>query len=767
MKKYSIVLVLVAFLTSTFQYPILSTSRATSLNHVQTQTTPQFQTSIPPLEINSNGTKTISVAGEYYLTSDVDFHPVNNSSHEVVFHITTSNVSLNLNGKQITQDVTNPTAPVRAIVVDPGLENIVIHNGSIHDFSGGAIIVGQNCKNVTLHKLSIVNCKLTGIVVGYNPFDTGTYPSVFDAQQQIRCADPNANGTLNSTQDIVLDGVYVSGVTGYDDVSTTDYAHAIGIELVDVKNFQILNSISNSNQYGAPSNVANSSTNPGGQYVADRTGYNGYGIHMVRCQNGHIENSEGSCNQGYMAVGFLAEQSNTINFVNCVANHNTAIGDPVQHAALLPTTFDFVAHRDLGRAAGFMLNDSSGNVFEKCDAFYTKGTRETAGFWLRRYQVISSDAAILNSQLFDPTIIQDQLLLPGIAGNVDIGNVLLVPPTPNPIPTIGSGYNVTQTPVYLQHSGSNCNRITACKALHTSSTYLGAHGFLSQANTNNSFTEVVGQNSTSGIGSDSYLSAGSISDFDTGIGLWSLTEYDQYQSPHTNKIIQYATGITLESLKLPLSVWNGTKIVLADAGGGDLLFVGTRLAHSTYALPCWSETCSTVCQSTLQENYGSCVGAGVGILLNGTHKSLIKKNWLYCNHSCSLGTTSDVCEDNPSGIGALGGYGLLDLATSSTALIMENLAFANQVTQPKVVTLCCDGVATIGVSNCIEGRNYHVQYSDPSLKLPIESASIGDFSPFNILTPFSNFQWDCQTANPNYLIKDKLLVDNVARVFSV
>lgn len=109
----------------------------------------------------------------------------------------------------------------------------------------------------------------------------------------------------------------------------------------------------------------------------------------------------------------------------------------------------------------------------------------------------------------------------------------------------------------------------------------------------------------------------------------------------------------------------------------------------------------------------------------------------------------------------------IDLALNSTTLAIENLAFANQVIKPKTVTICCDGTPLIGFGNYIEGANYHVKYTDAGLSLPVESASIGDFSPFNTLTPFSNFEWECSTLNPMYMIKDKMLVEAVARVFTL
>ena len=799
MKLYTLMLALclLGYVTPINSIPI--SKRPTNPNYIQSITTPNFQTSIAPLEINANGTRVIDTQGEYYLTSDIDFHPIApNDTDQIIIHIQTSNVTLNLNGKQINQDSGNGTANVRAILIDPGLSNIVIHNGSIHNCSGAGIVISENCTNVAIYKVSVINCKLTGIVAGYNPFDTGTYSSVHTGQELIRYVDP-ATGPTNSSQDIVLDTVSVTGSAGYD--TTPIYSHAIGIQLADVKNFQILNTISNSHQYGAPDGTKNSSTNPGGHYYGGagdpflaRSGYNGYGIQLIRCQNGHIENCESSCNQGYSAYGFLLERCQSINCINCFAHHNTAEGDPIQHNSLIPTDFNFMHHRDLGRAAGFMLHDSSGNVFERCSAYYTSGTRETAGFYARRYVVLASNSSILNSTQFDPRIINQvpHSQLPNKAITIDPSTTLLMPSyiiqdsviQSFPLNPPFDDDNVTSNCIYLQHSGSNCNTFNECDARHTSSTYLSAHGFLSQGNNNNAFNKVNAQNSTSGIGSESYqnFNTGSLYNFDTaGESAWQLTEHNLRTNPHTGNIIQYATGISLACTHIPLFIWDGTTIQLAEwdttnnmlalpSGTGELVFLGLEVDSSTsfyptnlpnlfpgesvFALPCFAESCDSICDSTCQDNFGSCVGAGVGILLDGAYKSRIKKNWLYCNHSCSLGiTTPGPCVE--TGIGALGGYGLLDHATNSTALIMENLAYANQVIKPKQVLSCCAGSSITGTNSCIEGSNYHVTYTNPSLSLPIETASIGDFSPFNILTPFSNFEWECEPINPSYTIKMK------------
>ena len=758
-----------------FQLYSNSTSHPSSATITRSLITEHFQTSSTNKELNKHGTKTFDKAGDYYLSNSINFYP--SGTHTEIIHITSSNVTLNLNGKELYMSANNDIHNVKGIVVDPNLSNIVITNGSIHDCSGAGIIVGANCSNISLTKLSITNCGLAGIVVGYNPFDTGTYSSVYEGQELVKFVDP-VSGQENLSENILLDDIFISRTLGtHNDGSTDQFSHAIGIQITDVSNFQIKNLISNGNKYSA--SIKDSSTNPGGYYAAGRGGYNGVGIELIRSENGHIENSEASYNSGYSAFGFKLNSCKNINFSKCHANHNSDDADPTSTFSQA-ITFEFSNHRDLGRAAGFILNDSSENSFDHCTASHTSGTREAAGFWLRRHSIISStSSSAKNSQLFDPTILQAEVDYNQTATNVDYGAMLLIPTIPATPPTLNpmtSGYNVVSASspaLYLVHGGSNGNRLTNCTASRNSSKLLSAHGFISQGNNNNHFEKIEAEENICGSGTTSYISAGSISDFDTSTGIWSITEYDKYKNQHTDKIVQYGSGISLESIILPLSDWDSgnNRLKLKTDVMTNPIFLGVKVAtdptYPTYVIPVWAESSTYVMESKLAKNHGGSVGAGVGALLNGTHKNIIQKNKLFSNHSLTTGTTSTVtCGTSEIGIGALGGYGILDLASNTTALILENLAYGNQVVRPNIILSCTPTVTGIGAF--IEGANYHAKYSDSTLSIPKETALAGDFSPFNMFTPYSNIDWgNSQTPCSSYEIKEKIKVESVPRVFKV
>lgn len=758
-------------------FPVHISKKPSSPHARQALTTANFQISISPLEINTSGTKTLDIPGNYYLTDNIEFHPTGAPTANIVIHITSSNVSLDLNAKQISQASANHTPLVRAIVVDPGLSNILIHNGAISNCSGAGIVIASNCENITLHKLSVLSPGLSGIIIGYDPFNTGTYSSVFNGQEQIQYFDPATPPTVFS-KDILLDSIYVNGSSGYFSGSLTQYSHAIGIDLAYIENFQIMHSLSNTNTYSAPTLTMNSSINPGGYYVATRSGYMGCGIRMIGCQNGNIENCETSDNAGWTGYGTLMHNCRSINFYMCEADHNVGNGDPVMHMTLLPTSFDFLFHRDIGRAAGFMIQDSSDNHFENCQSHYTLGNRQSYGFCFRRYLMLSSSSSLPSSSYFNPTTIMPQLTATCTPNSsfIDLHNILSIPTLPANPPTIGAGYNVMTIPQYIVNAGSNWNTITHCHATHNVSKYLDGIGFLAQGGINNSFHEILGQSNMSGNGPSTYTPS-ALADFDVGNGIWSLTEQPKYQNPFTNNLIEYAAGISLESTCLPLMQWNGTTIQI-QTNAGNVYFLGTKIktigSLSEYALLSWAESYTSVCQSIFKDNYGLCVGTGVGLLLNGAISNIIKQNWFSCNHSCSTGSTASasICADTPSGIGAQGGYGLLDMSSNCTSLIMENFAFGNQIIQPNVVLSCIAGVSTVGLGSYIEGANYYTTYTDGTLSLPLTNSSIGDFSTLSNLLPYGNIEWgptiksSCSSVT-NCSFLNRTLIASVPNVFTV
>lgn len=93
-------------------------------------------TVISPCDVGRNGF-VIRKPGVYELCKDVGYLPNGNSP---AIRITVDNVTLDLNGFTLSQK--NGNFGVDGIVVDPGLTNIVIKNGTVRDFQESGIRVG-------------------------------------------------------------------------------------------------------------------------------------------------------------------------------------------------------------------------------------------------------------------------------------------------------------------------------------------------------------------------------------------------------------------------------------------------------------------------------------------------------------------------------------------------------------------------------------------------------------------------------------------------
>ena len=78
-------------------------------------------------------------SGYYCLCEDIIFNP--NPDATAAIRITASNVTLDLRGRTLSQK-SKDVLPVDGIVVDPGLTNIIIKNGTVRDFSDAGIRAG-------------------------------------------------------------------------------------------------------------------------------------------------------------------------------------------------------------------------------------------------------------------------------------------------------------------------------------------------------------------------------------------------------------------------------------------------------------------------------------------------------------------------------------------------------------------------------------------------------------------------------------------------
>ena len=93
-------------------------------------------------------------SGYYCLCEDVVFNP--KQCKNAAIRISASNVTLDLRGRTLSQKSKN-VLPVDGIVVDPGLTNITIKNGTVRDFSDAGIRVGAVSTTSTVPLVSELN----------------------------------------------------------------------------------------------------------------------------------------------------------------------------------------------------------------------------------------------------------------------------------------------------------------------------------------------------------------------------------------------------------------------------------------------------------------------------------------------------------------------------------------------------------------------------------------------------------------------------------
>jgi hypothetical protein len=367
--------------------------------------TPEFQTSISHLDINSNGTKDISKSGYYYVTNDVKFHPSNNfylDEHgplnneylidnedaefdlTPIFYITSNNVTLNLNGRTISQSINNETPYVCAIMIAPNVSNIVIHNGAINGISGVGIIISEGCTNITVDNIQISECAQGGIMALGNDESTASYVQTLSITNT---AVNNCDGTdldwLGLPDAHVFDALgvflqytqnaYVAQCAFTNNEQTNgEGKHAYGLKMKGCTSSLINNIVcnlnfvdqANSNAYGIyldncntieinTSNCSNNNSLSGncsgialiessqnrifqcrtvcnqaltgtacGIEITGNFYFDGEEVHYIQADYNNIISCESANNAGITTYGFLSWGTLGTNFINCISQNN-------------------------------------------------------------------------------------------------------------------------------------------------------------------------------------------------------------------------------------------------------------------------------------------------------------------------------------------------------------------------------------------------------------------------------------------------------------
>lgn len=109
----------------------------------------------PPLHAAS---WVLSTPGSYVLGNNITFNPA--SGPDSIILITSNDVTLDLAGRTIEQG--NTTANIDGIVINPGLSNITIKNGTIKNCSRVGFKINNGCSLLKSSDLRIDNCAVRG-----------------------------------------------------------------------------------------------------------------------------------------------------------------------------------------------------------------------------------------------------------------------------------------------------------------------------------------------------------------------------------------------------------------------------------------------------------------------------------------------------------------------------------------------------------------------------------------------------------------------------
>lgn len=442
MQKKSLAALLVGAICSTFlasandNLENMSDIDAPKYRGSKVITTPAFQNPIKPSDLNhhaATGMYTIKLSGRYYVTQDLRPSPSNNNSY--VVHITSSNVSLNLNNKTIVRNMDGSTGTgLTAILVASNLYNIQVLDGIIQgknnhattQYIGTGVTISSGCRMVNLDNIKVNQCNVAGIVgtstknlnISECSANECSGSAALNGLSLTSCDDVvikdsafNQNTTtsgkavgvlLTSCTNVVMSDCYASSTE-----TTSSGTHAYGIELSSCSNCSFENCLTNGNTSSSGdatgfvlgASPVNSLKNCSSSYH-QATGGNTTGFDIQSSSDSCIlENCTSSSSSALSSTGIvygfkIAADGNYLN--DCIANKNVA------------------SHATSGAAYGFYLSSSDSNRLENCQM---NNNRSNAADAYGMYLTSCSSTHALNSQAKGNTATADDKEAVGFFSN--------------------------------------------------------------------------------------------------------------------------------------------------------------------------------------------------------------------------------------------------------------------------------------------------------------------------------------------------------------
>jgi hypothetical protein len=278
----------------------------------------------------------LDAPGNYQFGSGIVANPTD--LDDAIICITSSDVTLNLNGYAYMQDPTNSLAGLTGIRVAPNLKNVTIQNGLIRQLTGPGITIGEGCSDIIIQNVETTDCDAAGILI------------------QGVMGNPVVNALIKDS--------FVISCTG------ADLNTAYGIRVtyggnVEINDCRIIGNDAGTVAAGFGISIENSQScklerclcvSNGGQGTACGISiFLSSGVRVINCSAANTVARGGTSE----ACGFSSNQCSNSLFADCFAARNSNTQD---------------------RAYGFKFVDGGDNSALFCTALSNAGTTTAAGF---------------------------------------------------------------------------------------------------------------------------------------------------------------------------------------------------------------------------------------------------------------------------------------------------------------------------------------------------------------------------------------------------
>lgn len=264
----------------------------------------------------------IDKPGLYKLGNTITTLP---SAADSAINITVGNVILDLGGRTILQG--NGTALVDGVLINNGLSDIIIRNGTISGFTRSGIRVGSSCSKIEIENISFINCAISGLDFQGTALNTIVDGSVRNAQIY-NCGTTSGGAPLNM---LFCSNFTVSGCAVSNTVATIALTAALldnlsqcSFDTLLIKSNVTTNALTGISVIGGSSN---SFTNCLVQSNSGTTGLTGISLTSATASNSLINCSViGNTSITGIFTGFNLNSAPSSYLNNCTANANTGVG---------------------------------------------------------------------------------------------------------------------------------------------------------------------------------------------------------------------------------------------------------------------------------------------------------------------------------------------------------------------------------------------------------------------------------------------------------